>query len=61
MTKMIAKFNWEEKLQKSGKSNIYREPHKHEKLFIRFLSFIEKYFRGGKQIGGFENYNLLKK
>ena len=61
MNEMISKFNWGEKLQKSGKPNKYREPHKHEKLFIRFLSFIEKYTRGGKQIGGFENFNLVKK
>ncbi len=61
MKEMMSKFNWEDKLQKSGMPNKYREPHKHEKLFVRFLSFIEKHFRGRKQIGGFENYNLLKK
>lgn len=61
MAEMIEKFNWSEKLRYSGKPNKFRELHKHEKLFIRFLSFIEKYFKGGRQIGGFENYNLLKR
>lgn len=60
MEEMINKFNWGDKLQYSGKPNKFREPHKHEKLPVRFLSFIEKYFRGGNQIGGFKNYKLKK-
>jgi len=59
MEKMISEFNWKDKLQYSGKSNKMREPHKHEKLEIRFLSFIEKTFLGGKPIGEFKNYNLI--
>jgi hypothetical protein len=61
MAEMISKFNWSDKLQLDGKPNPYRELHKHEKFKYRFLSFIEKIFNGGKQIGGFRNYNLLKK
>lgn len=60
MEEMISKFNWENKLQYSGKPNKYREPHKHETSKYRMVSFIEKYLYGGKNIGGFKNYNLVK-
>jgi len=56
----ISKMNWKDKLQYSGKPNPYRQLHKHERLKYRFLSFIEKYLFGGKQIGGFKNYIFLK-
>jgi hypothetical protein len=59
MKNMIAAMDWENKLQYSGKPSPYRELHKHEKLKYRFLSWIEKYLNGGKQIGGFENYYLV--
>jgi hypothetical protein len=58
MKEMISKMNWKNKLQYSGKPNPYREPHKHEKMKYRFLSFIEKIFNGDRQIGGFKNYIL---
>ncbi|MBI9072002.1 MAG: glycosyltransferase [Melioribacteraceae bacterium] len=61
MAEMISKFNWDEKLQLSGKPNKYREPHKHETMKYRFISFVEKYLNGGKNIGGFRNYILLDK
>jgi hypothetical protein len=61
MSEMISKMNWKNKLQYSGKPDPGREPHKHEKLKYRFLSLIEKYFNGGKQIGGFKNYKLVRK
>ncbi len=60
MEEKISKMNWQEKLQHSGKPNRYRQLHKHERLKYRFLSFIEKYLFGGRQIGGFRNYILLK-
>jgi len=60
MEEMISKFNWQDKLQFTGTPNKYREPHKHETLKYRFVSWIEKTFLGGKNIGGFKNY-LLKK
>ena len=59
MEEMISEFNWKDKLQYSGKPNKFREPHKHEKLNIRFLSFVESKFLGGKAIGEFKNYNLI--
>jgi hypothetical protein len=60
MEDRIGKIDWKKKLQYSGKSNPYREPHKHERFKYRLLSFLEKYITGGKQIGGFKNYILLK-
>ncbi len=61
MEKMISEFNWADKLQAEGKPNPYRELHKHEQFRYRALSTIEEIFNSGKQIGGFRNYNLLKK
>ncbi len=58
MQEKISKMDWVEKLQYSGKSNPYRQPHKHERLKYRFISFLERYVMGGAQIGGFKNYIL---
>lgn len=60
MDEMIANFNWGNKLQQSGKSNKYREPHKHETLKYRFVTWIENTFYGGNTIGGFKNHILLE-
>jgi len=60
MKEKIASIDWHDKLLYSGAANSYRAPHKHERLKYRFLSFIEKIFTGGRQIGGFRNYILLK-
>lgn len=61
MSEMISKMNWKDKLQYSGKPDPSRELHKHEKFKYRLLSLIEKYVNGGKQIGGFRNYKLVRK
>jgi len=58
MQNRIASMDWHDKLQYSGKRNPYREPHKHERLKYRLLSFMEKHLTGNKQIGGFKNYIL---
>ena len=58
MNEMIKKLNWQDKLQFTGIPNPTREPHKHERMKYRFLSFMEKIFTGGRQIGGFRNYIL---
>lgn len=60
MESWIAKFDWENQLQHSGKPNPNRKLHKHEKTKYRILTFIEQHFLGGKQLGGFKNYILLK-
>ncbi|MCI0495421.1 hypothetical protein L0Z72_10485 [candidate division KSB1 bacterium] len=59
MAEQIAQMSWTDKLQYSGNPNPYRAPHKHERLKYRFLSWIEKNLNGGKQIGGFKNYELV--
>ena len=61
MQERISCFDWQDKLQLTGKPNPYREPHKHETFKYRFLTFIEKHFNSGKQIGTFKNYILLKR
>ena len=60
MQARIAKMDWKEYLQYTGTPNPHREPHKHERSKYRMLSWIERQLRGGKQIGGFRNYILLK-
>jgi hypothetical protein len=60
MKNWIEKFDWADQLNYSTEEkNKSRKRNKHDKLKYRFLSFIEKYFNGGKQIGGFKNYHLL--
>lgn len=60
MKEMMAAMNWQSMLQASGKPNQFREPHKHEQFRVRLLSWIERNFNGGRQIGTFNNYRLLK-
>ena len=57
---MIAKMNWKDQLQYSGDANPNRESHKHERFKYRFLSAIENKLLGGKGIGGFKNYDVVK-
>ncbi|MDD2422642.1 MAG: hypothetical protein PHG34_00335, partial [Candidatus Cloacimonetes bacterium] len=58
MREMIARFDWQDKLQSNGKPNPSRELHKHERLGIRLLSLLEKVTG---PIGTFKNYQLLKR
>lgn len=60
MKEKIAQMDWKHKLQYSGKRNKHRMPHKHEVFKYRVMTFIENNFNGGKQLGTFKNYNLLK-
>lgn len=60
MQERIAQMDWKDKLQYSGRPNRFREPHKHERMKYRLLSFFERHLLGGRQIGGFKNYILLK-
>lgn len=59
MKEMISRMNWQDKLQYNGKPDHGREPHKHERFKYRFISFIEQYILGGRQLGGFRNYEPL--
>ena len=57
MKDFINKFNWQDQLHPK---TLRINKHKHNQLRYRFLSYIEKKFLGGKQIGGFKNYQLIK-
>lgn len=60
MKDIISRMDWKEKLQYSGNADPTREPHKHERFKYRMLSFIENKLLGGRGIGGFKNYDLVK-
>ena len=60
MKEMISKFDWADRLNYSKKEiNPNREKFKHDRFKYRFLSFIEQSILGGKEIGGFRNYELV--
>jgi hypothetical protein len=60
MKNMISRMSWKEKLQHTGKPNPMRKPHKHERLKYRLVSKLERWFFGGRQLWGFNNYTLLR-
>jgi hypothetical protein len=53
----IQSMDWGGLLQAGGKPKTI---HRHDRFKCRFLTFLEKTFFGGKQIGGYKNYVLLK-
>lgn len=53
-------FDWEEDLQYNGKRKRNRPKYKHERLKYKILSYIENNFLGGRQIGGFKNYTIIR-
>ncbi|MEO7960246.1 MAG: hypothetical protein ABIR19_01795, partial [Ginsengibacter sp.] len=57
MRDFINKFNWQNQLYPHNKTI---SKHKHDKLKYRVLSYLEQKILGGKQIGGFKNYELIK-
>ncbi len=61
MSTCVQKFNWKDQLQYSGKPDPHRPKHKHERFKYRFLSWIENYLLGGRPVGSFRNYILLKR
>ena len=62
MKDWMAKFDWGHKLNYGSKVlDKSRKPHKHERPKYRILTFLEQNLLGGKQIGGFRNYILLKR
>jgi len=58
MKDLIGKMDWQDKLQERGRPNPYRDPHKHERLKYRLLTFIENRLLG-RRIGTFKNYILV--
>ncbi len=61
MKDWIAKFDWKDELQFAGKPSPTRKKHDHENLKYRFLTWIENNLLGGRNLGGFKNYTLLKR
>lgn len=60
MRDWIARMDWQDELQATGRPNPLRQPHKHERLKNRLLSFIENRFLGGRRLAAYRNYELLK-
>jgi hypothetical protein len=60
MKEWMAKHDWKNLLQYSGEVRKDRPIHQHEKPKYRIISWVENNLLGGKIIGGFKNYNLLK-
>jgi len=61
MESWIAKHDWKDKLNYSKERKPSEQIHKHQKLKTRLVTFVEQNFLGGRLIGGFKNYILLKK
>jgi len=57
MKHRIAAMDWKDTLRTSGKRST---KYAHDRLKYRLLTYIEEKLLGGKQIGGFKNYILLK-
>ena len=61
MKDWMEKFDWKDQLQYEGPINKKRPLHKHEKLKYRLLAFLEQKLLGGRMIGGFRNYDIVRK
>lgn len=61
MESRIEKLDWADSLRFSGPIAIGRPITKHELPKYRFIIWIERTFFGGKVLGGFKNYRVLKK
>ncbi|MEO8415075.1 MAG: glycosyltransferase family 2 protein [Ginsengibacter sp.] len=57
MEDFIKKFNWQHQLYPQNRQ---LKKHKHDKLKYRLLSFVEQNILGGRQIGGFKNYRVIR-
>jgi len=60
MDDKIKSMDWKDKLQKSGKPDKNRKPHKHEFFKYKAVTFLENNILFGKQLFNFKNYELLK-
>jgi hypothetical protein len=60
MQNRIRQMNWQDKLQTSGRPNTNRQPHPHERMKYRILTWIEKKCLRGRRVASFKNYRLLK-
>ncbi|MCK5823828.1 MAG: glycosyltransferase [Ichthyobacteriaceae bacterium] len=60
MKDWIAKFNWKDDLQYSGRQKKGRKLLNHEKTKYRAISWVEQNLMKGNLIGGFKNYIKIK-
>jgi len=62
MRPWIAGFDWKEQLRFSGPAKSLNPIRpKHDRIRYRVISWIEKYLLGGRRLGQFKNYVLLKR
>lgn len=61
MHEWINNFSWGDKLRFDGGRIVNKNTIKHEKTKYKILSWIEKNLLGGKRLGEFKNYILIKK
>lgn len=62
MQAFIDKFDWRDQLNYSSlEKHPNRKKQKHDRLKYRILTWIEQRLLGGRTIGGFKNYILLKR
>lgn len=61
MEDWIRDFNWADQLREGGGEAEDRPLMKHERTKYRLLTLIEQGLLGGRRLGEFKNYNLLKK
>jgi hypothetical protein len=57
MKEWIAKMDWKGLLDYRG---ISKKRFKHDKLKYKILTWLEQNLFGGRQIGGFKNYIIVK-
>jgi hypothetical protein len=61
MGNKIKDFHWAKDLNYTSKEiNPKRDKMKHDKTKYRIISFIEQNLLGGKSLGQFKNYKLIK-
>ncbi len=60
MKAVIENFNWKDKLNYTSKAEANKEKHKHDKIKYKLVSFIENTILGGRPLGSFKNYIVLK-
>ncbi len=60
MEEWIARFNWKDELQYTGKPNKKRPSNRHERFKNKLVTFVENKLLFGAAIAEFKNYILLK-
>lgn len=61
MQEFMARFDWPDQLRHSGPPPGNRPPFKHEQPKYRMISWLENNLLGGRELGGFHNYELLRR